>query len=286
MKKVLIIGSRGFIGTYVTSEFHNIGTYEVYEGYKEKINILEFRSFQNSFETIKPDIVINLAAFSHLDHASLKTIFDFNTNSVIKILDYLVDIGFQGKFINTSSALVYGSKTPKIIKEDLDLNPEYSYAIAKAAIDYLIPYLEDKINFISCRPFNCIGVGHREDYVVPKIVQHFAAKKKEIELGNYKSRRDFVDVRDVGKMFFKIADSDENYSAYNLCSGKTTSILEIIKILEDISGNKLKIVVKDDLLRNLDHTDFYGNNNRIKELGFEYQYTIKDTLNWMLSYKI
>ena len=252
MKKIIIIGSRGFIGKYVLEEIATKKNINIYEGYKEKINILDINSFKKSIRKIKPDVVINLAAFSHLDQSSYEDIFQMNCLSVIKILDFLIEENFQGKFINTSSALVYGSQTKSLIREDAPLKPEHAYAIAKASIDQLIKINQTKLDAVSVRPFNCIGRDHRMDYVVPKIIKHFAEKKEEIELGNIHSRRDFVDVRDVARMYWTVCKSNLMPPAVNLCSGKSTSILKIINLLEEISDHKIKVNVNSKLFRKID----------------------------------
>ena len=282
MKKIIIIGSRGFIGKYVLEEISSKKNIKVYEGYKEKIDILDIDSFKKCIRKIKPDVVINLAAFSHLDSSSYENIFQMNCFSLVKILDFLVEENFQGKFINTSSALVYGSRAEGLISEDSPLKPEYAYAVAKASIDHLIEINQTKLDIVSVRPFNCIGRGHRMDYVVPKIIKHFVEKKEEIELGNVNSRRDFVDVRDVARMYWTISKSNLRCPAVNLCSGLSTSILEIIDLLEEISNHKLKVKVNNKLLREVDRDNVKGDNSIIKSMGFNYRYPLKKSLKWML----
>ena len=201
---------------------------------------------------------------------------------LVKILDFLVEENFQGKFINTSSALVYGSRAEGLISEDSPLKPEYAYAVAKASIDHLIEINQTKLDIVSVRPFNCIGRGHRMDYVVPKIIKHFVEKKEEIELGNVNSRRDFVDVRDVARMYWTISKSNLRCPAVNLCSGLSTSILEIIDLLEEISNHKLKVKVNNKLLREVDRDNVKGDNSIIKSMGFNYRYPLKKSLKWML----
>jgi nucleoside-diphosphate-sugar epimerase len=120
------------------------------------------------------------------------------------------------------------------------------------------------------------------DYVVPKIIKHFAEKQEEIELGNIHSRRDFVDVRDVARMYWTVCKSNLMPPAVNLCSGKSTSILKIINLLEEISDHKIKVNVNSKLFRKIDNDNVKGDNSIIESMGFEYQYPLKQTLSWML----
>jgi nucleoside-diphosphate-sugar epimerase len=283
LQKILIIGTRGFIGRYVFKEFNQNKKLSIFEGYKEKINLLDIQSFKNAFHKIKPDLIINLGAFSHLDKSSYQEVFEINSFALIKIFDFLIKENYDGKFINTSSALVYGSNTPNIVSEDLPFFPDHPYAVAKASIDSLINLIQHNLNVTTVRPFNCIGRGHRKDYVVPKIVEHFQSKKKSIKLGNCKSKRDFVDVRDVARMYWEISRADSNYNAFNLCSGHSVSIYEIVRLLEKISDHRIKIDTDKNLFRNIDNDNITGDNSRIKELGFEYKYSLENSLEWIFS---
>lgn len=282
MKKVILIGSRGFIGSYIYKQLSKHKKFIVHEGYKENINILKKNSFITAFNKVRPDYIINTAAFSHLDPLSLPEIFKINCNAIIDIIDFLEKSNFQGKFINTSSALIYGSKINGKIKETDNYNPEYKYAIAKAAVDKVIDELGDKIECISVRPFNCIGIGHREDYLVPKIVNHFREKKRTITLGNIQTRRDYVDVRDVSRMYVEILNTKKRFKSYNLATGKSFSAQSIINKARKITGHRIQVSSNKNLIRSNDAENVCGSNVRIKSIGFQYKYEIEDTLKWMI----
>jgi len=285
-KKILIIGSGGFIGKHVVKAFLKKKNVEIFEGSKFNIDINSILSFKKAFNKIKPDIVINLAAFSHLDNSSLNNIFKLNCFSVIDIVDFLISNNFEGRFINTSSALVYGSKTHGVLKESMLLEPEHSYAVAKAAVDNLFKIIQSDLQATSVRPFNCIGVGHRADYVVPKIIDHFQKKKQVIELGDIYAKRDFVDVRDVGEMYTFCSQIEGPVPAINFCSGKATSIETLVKLLEEISSHQIKIKVNEKYIRKIDSKNMKGDNSIIKSLGFCYNHKIRDTLKWVYDNKI
>lgn len=285
-KRILVIGSRGFIGKHVINAFRNEINIDLYQGYDFNLDINNINSFKKAFNNIKPDVIINLAAFSHLDKSDFNKIFKLNCFSIIDILDFLIKNNFQGRFINTSSALVYGTKTKGIISENSSLNPEHTYAVAKASIDNLFQIIQNEIQATSVRPFNCIGIGHRSDYVVPKIIKHFQNKNRFIELGDIDSERDFIDVRDVGRMYKYCSKISGSLPAINLCSGRSTSIKTIIKILEKISNHTMEIKINQKYIRNIDSKRMQGDNTLIKSLGFKYKHSIEDTLEWIYREKI
>jgi len=281
IKKVLIIGSKGFIGSYVKKSIEANNSYEIFEGSKLNIDLRNIKSFINGFNKVRPDVIINLAAFSHLDKSSYENIFELNCFAIIRIIEFLIKEKYSGRFINTSSALVYGSQVNGLLSEDMPLKPDHTYAVAKSTVDNLFNLIQKDLRATSVRPFNCIGVGHRMDYVVPKIINHFIKKKKTIELGDISAKRDFIDVRDVGEMYHIIAKSEQTYPAINLCSGKVYSIKKIVEMLEEISNQKIKIISKKKFMRASDNKLMQGDNKIIKSLGFEYLYDINETLEWI-----
>ena len=83
-------------------------------------------------------------------------------------------------------------------------------------------------------------------------------------------------------MYWTISKSNLRCPAVNLCSGLSTSILEIIDLLEEISDHKLKVKVNNKLLREVDRDNVKGDNSIIKSMGFNYRYPLKQSLKWML----
>ena len=282
-KSVLIIGAGGFTGRYVSDVVRASEGWVAYEGTAEGIDILDARTLLSAVERIKPDAIINLAAVSALHTDNVPLVYRLNGLAVVEALYTLDSIGFQGRFVTASSALVYGSDTPEPITELSPLKPEHHYSIAKATADKACEMYQDKLDVVVTRPFNCIGIGHKSSFVVPKIVSHFRQGLKSIRLGNVSSQRDFVDIRDVSLMYLAILNAPSPPPAINLCSGKSTSILDLIECLQEISGQKIDIRVDPDLVRKKDSPFMCGDNSRLLSLPFEYQYGLDQTLKWMLS---
>ena len=127
---------------------------------------------------------MNLAAISDLDKYPLSTIYDNNAFSIVRILELLKDINYQGRFINTSSSLVYNTINNELYSEHDALKPRHHYSCAKAMIDNMFSIMGNELDLLSVRPFNCIGVGQSSRYVVPKIIKHFKNKNSCIEFGS------------------------------------------------------------------------------------------------------
>ena len=281
-KKIIIIGSTGFIGQYVTRLMRSRNDVNVYEGRNIGIDLLDIKSIKKAIDTTKPDVIINLAAISDLDRYPLTKIYESNAYCIVRIIELLQNINFQGRFINTSSSLVYGVPEKNPISEDFGLKPRHHYSSAKAMADTLFSILGNDLDVLSVRPFNCVGCGQQDRYVVPKLITHFKNKKKFIELGSIDNKRDFVDIRDVARMYELVCFSRPDVSnIINFCSGIGTSVREMVNDLMDISNHTIEIREDKSLIRSGDLYDSIGDVSIIKSLGFSFDHSIKDTLIWL-----
>lgn len=281
-KKIIIIGSTGFIGRYVTQLMLSRDDVDVYEGRDLGIDLLNIGSLEKAIDATKPDVLVNLAAISDLGRYPLAKIYESNAYCIVKIVELLQSIKFQGRFINTSSSLVYGIPERNPVSEKFDPKPRHHYSNAKAMVDSLFSILGNDLDLLSVRPFNCVGFGQSDRYVVPKLISHFKNKKKFIELGSIDNKRDFVDVRDVARMYEIVCFSrPDKTNIINFCSGRGTSVRDMVNCLQDISEHHIKIIENESLIRNGDLYDSVGDISIIEGLGFSLDHSIKDTLLWL-----
>jgi len=281
-KPVLIIGSGGFTGRYVFQVLQRSANFLPISGKDAGIDIRKIETVDAAIEKIKPAGIINLAAVSTLDLDNIPLIYEMNAYAIIEILDLLRKKGFTGRFVNASSALVYGSNTPKLICEEHPLDPEHHFAVAKVMADQAMGLYREHIDAIAARPFNCIGLGHKASFVVPKIISHFQKRAEEIVLGTTSVKRDFVDIRDVARMYEAVLNADNPNPILNFCSGRATSIDDIVETLRVITGHPIKVGFDKTLTRAVENPLMCGDNRHLLALPFEYHYSLRDTLSWML----
>ena len=282
MTRVLLIGSSGFTGRYVGEELRRTPDFEVLDGNAFAIDIRRTETFASAVDRAKPDAIINLAAVSTLSLDDIGDIYEMNGFAVVRMLEHLKRIDFVGRFVNASAAYVYGDCTPEMIREDDCLRPTNHYACAKAMADHTARLYEGELDLVVARPFNCIGIGHGTSFVVPKIISHFRDRLPTIELGAVGNKRDFVDIRDIARMYRAVLAAQSPPAAINFCSGKPVSIADIVAEMVDVTGHPIEIVTNPDFVRTQDNPLMYGDISRLKAIGFEQRYSLKDTLLWML----
>ena len=281
MKNILIIGSRGFTGRYVKEVFAKDPDMTIHEGYSYDLDIRDKSSIAKTFDAAQPDVVINIAAVSTLSVDDIPMIYEMNATAVVNLLEELKDRKFEGRFITSSSAYVYGNNTPEIICEEQRLYPENQYSVAKITGESACKLYRDDFDALVVRPFNCIGMGHGDTFLIPKIVRHFVDKKDRIELGNIKARRDYVDIRDIARMYYQVACAEKVDSIYNFCSGQANSIQNLLDIMNEVSGHSIEVDINQAFIRANDNLYMQGGIERLEKIGFKHKYSLTDTLTWM-----
>lgn len=256
----------------------------VFPGRKYGVDLTDTSSLRSAVNKIKPDIILNLAAISDLDKYPLATIYDNNAFSIVRILELLNEVSFQGRFINTSSSLVYNTSNEGVCSEEEALKPRHHYSCAKAMADNMFAIMGDELDLLSVRPFNCIGVGQSSRYVVPKIVKHFKNRDAHMELGSIDNKRDFVDVRDIASMYEAVCfQRPKNSNVINFCSGFGTSVRDIVEEMEKLTGHIVRIDISSNLTRPGDDYHSVGDVRYLRDIGFTPKYKLSDTLSWVLN---
>ena len=275
MKKILITGAQGFTGKHLVKSLNK----KKFKIFSLKSNLLNTIDLNNEINSIKPNYVIHLAAISFVANKNISQLYRVNVQGTLNLLDGLKK-NYKNikKVILASSANVYENSTKKPINEQSKLSPQNHYAMSKIAMEMMSKEYMNHMPIIITRPFNYIGVGQNENFLIPKIAKHFAQKKK-CSLGNINIKREFNSIDFIIRIYQKLLTSKIKNEIINLCSGKYYSITEIINIFEKISKKKIEINKNNKYVRLNDITLLHGNPKKLyKLLGKIEQDTIFDRL--------
>lgn len=289
--KALITGINGFTGQYLTRELETAG-FQVFglTNYKTTdnrrvfaCNLEDKKKLSDIVNEVSPNVVAHLAAVSFVAHDDVDAIYRTNllgTRNLLQALDNSNDR--PEKVLLASSANIYGNATRLPIKENSQPSPENDYAVSKMAMEAMAKLWMDRLPIVIVRPFNYTGVGQTTNFLVPKIVDHFKRKEKLIELGNIDVERDFSDVRDVANIYHKLLEKSKPGQTFNICSGKSISLKEIISLLSEIAGYEIKIETNPDFVRENEIKRLVGSDEKLRAaIGESERTSIKETLNWM-----
>ena len=302
-KTVLITGGAGFIGRNLANIFVDKG-YKVIildnlsSGFIKSLNkkviliqgsILDEKALTKSFK-FKPKKVIHLAALfanqNSVEHP--ETDLRVNGTGTLKLLQFCKKYSVK-KIIYTSSSCVYGNK--KKMKENDPLKPGTPYAITKLLGEFYVKFWSEyyNMNIVVVRLFNVYGPG---DYpgkyrsVIPNFIQSAIEKKSLKITGTGKETRDFTYIDDVTNIIYKLSNIKKNqFDIINIGSGKSENILNIAKIINKISQNQKKVLLKK--ARKWDDVPHRSANNiKLKKYIKNYKFTsiengLKKTYKWM-----
>ncbi len=316
-KKVLITGISGFAGSYLAEHLVSRNDLTIHGTYLkesslsninhivnkinlEKINLLDNKDVDSLIDRVKPDLIFHLAALTSPSD-SFKTPVETITNNIAAEVNLLEAVHLSklldSKILIVSSAETYG----KVDKDDLPIDentkftPTNPYSVSKIAQDFLgLQYfLSYKLQIIRVRPFNHIGPRQSPGFVVPdfakKIVEIEKGRREPIlKVGNLESKRDFTDVRDMVIAYDLLLKKGVPGDVYNVGSGSSHKISEILDLLLSFSNIKIKIEVDPTLLRSFDTPELVCDNTKFFKLTnwkpkIELSRTLKEILDYWRS---
>lgn len=302
--KVLITGISGFVGEYLAEKIsdnnssdqifgleRNVRQFEIFPELNKKVKIFPAditneKEIKNIIQEILPDQVYHLAGFasaSGKDEDLINKVNVIGTNNLIKALG---KINKKVKVLLVSTAYVYGN-TPKPAKETDKIKPFGFYAVSKAEMEkQALEQKDNNLEIVISRAVNHSGPGQRLGFVIPDFVSQIieAQKGSEIRVGNLEAKRDFLDVKDVVNAYTLLMNKGKSSQIYNISSGKTTSIKDLLKKIIDISKKEIKIIIDPEKIRKVDIKVNCLDSSKLRKMGWKSMIRLEDTLENVLKY--
>lgn len=304
MKKALVTGAGGFVGSHLVEHLLNNGisvTAIVHPAHpsnnlKSLVGKIVIEpadlTRKNSLKKLLGDnfdYIFHLAAFASpaQSFTDPQNTLKNNVFSQVYLLELLVKKKSRSKILIVGSAEEYGNVGRKYlpVNENTPFMPMSPYAVSKIAQD-MIGYqyfLNYGLNIIRVRPFNHIGPRQSDAFVVPAFASQIASLEKvgkgEIKVGNLNKWRDFTDVRDIVKAYLLALQKGKVGEVYNLGSGKAIKIADILKKLVSFSKTSIKVQEDKSRLRTSDVEKIYCDFSKFnKDTGWRPTISIEQTL--------
>lgn len=284
MKTVVITGNEGFTGRYVTDIFLR-GGWNVYGS--TGVDLLEKDFVDKWIQEMRIDALIHLAANAFVGTSEKGSNFVRNLTMTKNIFESLNRHKKKpASVIVASSASVYGNCSNLPIKEDERAEPTNNYARSKLEVESYTRALMNEHPITITRPFNYTGVGQKNVFLIPKIVNHFREKRHEIVLGNLEVARDFSDVRDVATAYLKLVENPAPGEVFNISSGKSWKLGDVISFCEQHTSSKMNVLSSAGLSRENEILDLRGDSTKLtNHIGQWNRKPFEETLRWMLDDK-
>lgn len=217
---------------------------------------------------VKPTLVLHLAGITTVLHADIGEVYAVNVLGTANLLAALANLAARPRLtIIASTAAVYaasGGEAP--IGEDAPLDPKSHYAASKRAVEDVARLFGERLPILVTRPFNYTGPGQSTTFLVPKIVDHFARRARQIELGNLDLLRDISDVDRVVEAYARLVSAATRPTTVNICSGRTVLLRNIVALMQEISGHRIEIVQSPALMRGNEAHSIMGSAARLEAL--------------------
>ena len=310
MKKILITGAGGFIGSHLAERCVEKG-YEVkaFIRYNSKNNWgwLESSAFKNEIEIYTGDVrdfdsvfdamqgcdtIFHLAALIGIPYSYISPLAYIRTNveGTYNILQAALKLSMEN-IITTSTSETYGTAQYVPIDEKHPLVGQSPYSATKIAADQLaISYYRSfDLPVKLIRPFNTYGPRQSARAVIPTIISQILSGQTKIKLGNLTPTRDFTFVKDTARAFIEIAKVPElNGEVTNVGTNNEISIGELAQLICDLMGHDIQIAADAQRVRpeNSEVERLLCDNSKVlKYTDWKPQYTFKtglqETISWL-----
>ena len=309
MKKVLVTGADGFIGSHLTEML-------VREGYRVKA-LSQYNSFnhwgwledvdcRDDIEVVSGDVrdphycrhitkdvdgVFHLAALIAIPYSYVApdSYVDTNIKGTLNICQAALDNGV-GRVIHTSTSEVYGTAQYVPIDEKHPLQPQSPYSASKIGSDAMAMSFFNAFDLplTIARPFNTYGPRQSARAVIPTIISQIASGMKQIKLGDVTPTRDFNYVADTCRGFLALARCDAAVGqTVNIGSNHEISVGDTLNLIRELMHSDVEFLTDAQRLRPEKSEVFrlWCDNTKLRELtGFQPVHGLREglqsTIDW------
>lgn len=312
--RILVTGGGGFVGSYLLKKLKetfakdaSLFSWDFYSGYNEhsvdnvqflKVDIRDRTAVEDSIKSIQPTHIVHLAAISHVPSAIRDpfSTFEVNIFGTLNIMEAVKSFCPGAGVIYISSSEVYGAsfQEKNALDETAPLQPLNPYAVSKASADLMVgQYAEQGLQVIRLRPFNHIGPGQSEGFVISSFAYQIARieqgfQERVIKVGNLNTKRDFLDVRDVVSAYVQVIKKIKSLPSglvMNIASGMPRKISEILDALLSHANCSIEVQLDKSRLRTSDTPITVGLSEKARKLlcwqpKISWESTLISILDW------
>lgn len=271
MKKILVTGGAGFIGSALLSFLQNLG-HEVFvmdnlsfgnrsfidinNTHFFKVDILNKLEVDKVITDIAPNWIVHLAAIHFIPYCNQNPFESANINiqGTLNILEAAKKSPYLEKMFFASTAAIYPINDQSL-SEATTPHPLDIYGLSKLAGEHLINefHLETQIPSIICRFFNAFGPNETNPHLIPEIQRQINAGSRLIQLGNLEPKRDFIHTSDMARAVSLLLEKfNHGMSIFNLGSGQEYSVVDVVKAFERQLGESISIQVDPARVRKVE----------------------------------
>ena len=290
--RAYLTGGTGFVGAWLLRHLFDVGDTAVAPG--PEVDVTDLALLAPDVQAAQPDVVYHLAALTHVGRSWAEPAETFRVNALgtLNLLEAAARCQVPPIVVVVSSAEIYGPVSDaEPLDEQAELRPVTPYAASKVAAEFLglQAFLGRGLRVVRARPFNHVGPGQADDFVVSalarRMVEAERAKVGFVRVGNLAASRDFTDVRDVVRAYRLLALNGVAGEAYNVCSGRALSIAELAQQMAGLLSYRVEMVEDPALFRPVEVPILLGDASKLMTAtGWKPEIALDETLSDVLGY--
>jgi len=310
--RVLITGITGFVGSHLADLLLDQGQTVIgtarwrsstanIEHIQDQVELVECdlrdaAGVRDVLADTRPDGIFHLAAQSFVQASWRSPQETISTNMLgqVNIMEALRDLGMNPPMLIAGSSEEYGLVRPDEvpITEDNPLRPLSPYGVSKVGQDLLAFQYHKSygMHLIRCRAFNHTGprrgkVFAESNWAYQIVEMEKGHQEPVLRVGNLEAKRDYSDVRDMVKAYALALEKGEPGEVYNLCSGHTYAMKEIVDLLLGMTKLRVRMETDPARLRPSDVPVLLGDYSKFHQrTGWSPQIPLAQTLRDLLEY--
>lgn len=299
MKKILVTGADGFIGSHLTERLvsmgYNVRAFVLYNSFnswgwldsapeeiRKNLEVFsgDIRDPHGVKEAMKGcDAVLHLAALIAIPYSyhSPDTYVDTNIKGTLNVVQAARDLGVS-RVLHTSTSEVYGTARFVPITEEHPLQGQSPYSASKIGADQIALSFHASFGtpVTVVRPFNTYGPRQSARAVIPTIITQIANGQRQIRLGAVSPTRDFNFVQDTVSGFVSALVSDQGLGeVVNFGSNFEISVGDTANLIAEAMQAEIEIISDEDRMRpeNSEVERLWADNAKAKRLyGWQPEY--------------
>jgi nucleoside-diphosphate-sugar epimerase len=262
-----VTGGTGFVGRWLVRALGGAAV----APRRAELDLLDAGAVRRAVADARPTSVFHLAAQASVAQswADPAAVLHENVAMTLNVLEAVRHEAPAAVVVMASSSEVYGPPERLPVDESAALRPQNPYAVSKAACDLLAGQYADAhgLQAVRLRSFNQAGPGQSDAYVVGTIARQVAQAEADgsaeavVRTGNPDSARDFIDVRDAARAY--VAAAGLPAGAYNACSGRATSVREIVELAAQAARVAVRHEIDPERMRGHDVPEVRGSADRL-----------------------
>lgn len=319
--KVLVTGADGFVGEHLVEELlatgHEVAAStltlpptrdtlsldQLAAADWKAADVRDHDALYRLILAVRPDQIYHLAGFASgaLARAQAAQAVDVNVGGTVNLCEAVVAVrdefpGFNPRIFVMGSGDSYGdaAREDVPVTEEMGLRPVSTYGLSKAAQELAAhTYRRARdLRVLVVRSFNLVGPGQAPHFVVPDFCTQVAkivcgrSREQVLHVGNLDVERDFTDVRDGVQAFRMVMELEQPAAAYNVATGRSIAIRQILDWILDEAGVKAEIISDPSRCRPGEIARIRGDAGRIRdETGWvpkrDIEASVREVYRWV-----